>query len=212
MLTLTVFFCPHDASVGQKFSLRIRLAIRELLRRGRASGQQVDRLIGHLTFVSLCRRAALPPHGEVYTFIKRHYTSVVPLWKSVRRELMIWDGLCPLAFQDLTIPWSNNIYAVDASEWGLDVCVSPWFPQRGGGFGMKKLENPECLHLWKMTNYWLEIAYNTISTMFLTKRHVFIWWTGSGMWSADTNGFEKTPCQLMRLEVHYRQWGITSGK
>ena len=36
---------------------------------------------------------------------------------------MIWDGLCPLAFQDLTIPWSNNIYAVDASEWGLGVCV-----------------------------------------------------------------------------------------
>ena len=85
---------------------------------------------------------------------------------------MIWDGLCPLAFQDLTIPWSNNIYAVDASEWGLDVCVSPWFPQRGGGFGMKKLENPQSLHLWKMTNYWLEIAYNTISTMFLTKRLV----------------------------------------
>ena len=38
---------------------RIRIAIRELLSRGRMTGQQLEPLIGHMTFVSLCRREAL---------------------------------------------------------------------------------------------------------------------------------------------------------
>eukprot|EP00438_Fugacium_kawagutii_P025616 Skav209719 [mRNA] locus=scaffold528:209114:215555:- [translate_table: standard] len=103
---------------------RLRLAIREILRRGRASGQQLERLIGHITFVSLCKREALSVLGESYTFFRRHYTQVVPLWKSVRKELMNWDGIAPLIFCRLDANWGDTMYAVDASEWGLGVTTS----------------------------------------------------------------------------------------
>lgn len=103
---------------------RLRLGIRELLKRGRASGQQIERLVGHITFVSLCRREALATLGECYSFIRQHYNKVVPLWKSVRRELVKWDGIAPLIFMDLMRPFNNKVYSVDASEWGLGVVCS----------------------------------------------------------------------------------------
>eukprot|EP00438_Fugacium_kawagutii_P029326 Skav216048 [mRNA] locus=scaffold2930:320754:324087:+ [translate_table: standard] len=103
---------------------RIRQAIRELLKRGAASGQQIERIIGHITFVSLCRREVLSIFGECYTFISRHYQQVVPLWKSVRKELSKWDGVSPLIRADLTQGWHHEVCAVDASEWGLGVTVS----------------------------------------------------------------------------------------
>ena len=103
---------------------KVRMAIREILRRGQASGQQLERLMGHITFVSLCRQESLSVFGNVCTFIKRHYAAVAPLWKSVRKELQQWDGLSPLVFCDMKTTWSDIIYAVDASEWGLGVVQS----------------------------------------------------------------------------------------
>ncbi|OLQ10494.1 hypothetical protein AK812_SmicGene5815 [Symbiodinium microadriaticum] len=103
---------------------RLRLGIREILKRGRASGQQLERLVGHMTFVSLCRREALSALGDIYTFIRRHYSTVVPLWKSVRRELSCWDGVSPLIFVNLGTPWNDTLYSVDASEWGMGVTTS----------------------------------------------------------------------------------------
>eukprot|EP00438_Fugacium_kawagutii_P014095 Skav231798 [mRNA] locus=scaffold734:131220:155475:+ [translate_table: standard] len=106
---------------------KLRLAIREILRRGRVSGQQLERLVGHITFVSLCRREALSVLGDSYTFIRRHYAQVVPLWKSVRKfrkELLNWDGIAPLIFCQLDADWGNTLYAVDASEWGLGVTTT----------------------------------------------------------------------------------------
>lgn len=100
---------------------KVRAALREILRRGVVSGQQLERLVGHITFISLGRREAMSVFGDVYTFMRRHYSSVAPLWKSVRKELSIWDGICPLILQDLTQPWSQKLLAVDASEWGLGV-------------------------------------------------------------------------------------------
>ena len=101
---------------------RARKAIREIVRRGRASGQQLERLVGHMTFISLGRREVLSVFAEIYTFIRKHYAVETPLWKSVRRELQIWDGICPLIVQNLQTPWSEKILSVDASEWGLGVC------------------------------------------------------------------------------------------
>eukprot|EP00438_Fugacium_kawagutii_P003851 Skav230672 [mRNA] locus=scaffold2185:329965:335309:- [translate_table: standard] len=114
---------------------RIRLALRELLSRGRMSGQQLERLVGHMTFVSLCRREALAVMGEVYSFIRRHYPEVVPIWKSVRKELMKFDGICPLIFNNLQSSWSDTVYAVDASEWGLGVVRATVEPSVVGAWG-----------------------------------------------------------------------------
>eukprot|EP00438_Fugacium_kawagutii_P028256 Skav200691 [mRNA] locus=scaffold6391:1205:6504:+ [translate_table: standard] len=103
---------------------RVRMAIRELLRMGRASGQQLERLLGHITFVSLCRREALSVLGDCYTFVKRNYKQVVPIWKSVRKELAMWDGISVLIYNNMRSVWGDTLYAVDASEWGLGVTTT----------------------------------------------------------------------------------------
>ena len=103
---------------------RLRLGVRELIRRGSATGQQLERIVGHITFVSLCRQESLAALGEVYTFIQRHYQQRVPLWKSVRRELRLWDGIAPLIFVDMAKPWESTLYLVDASNWGMGVVTS----------------------------------------------------------------------------------------
>ena len=58
---------------------KVRAALREILRRGVVSGQQLERLVGHITFISLGRREAMSVFGDVYTFMRRHYSSVAPL-------------------------------------------------------------------------------------------------------------------------------------
>ena len=49
---------------------KARLALRGLLRKGRANGRTLERLLGHLTFISLCRREALSIFAEIYVFVK----------------------------------------------------------------------------------------------------------------------------------------------
>ena len=101
---------------------KARLAIRELLRVGRASGRLVERLVGHMCFISLARREIFAVLGTVFAFIKQCYFKSVVIWSSVRRELIMWDALVPLVYQDLSLPWSPEIHCVDASEWGLEHC------------------------------------------------------------------------------------------
>lgn len=99
---------------------KVRLAIRELLKRGRASPRQIEKLLGHCCFISLARREALSIFGHVYSFVHRNGDPhKVPLWPTVRKEFDVWAGILPLIWRDYTSPWSEKVYAVDASEWGL---------------------------------------------------------------------------------------------
>ena len=100
---------------------KVRLAIRELLKRGRASPRQIEKLLGHCCFISLAKREALSIFGHVYSFVHRNGDphKEVPLWPTVRKEFDVWDGILPLIWRDYTSPWSEKVYAVDASEWGL---------------------------------------------------------------------------------------------
>ena len=56
------------------------VAIKEVLRRGRMSGVQLEQLLGHLTFISLGKREVLSIFGDSYTFVKRHYHDSAPIW------------------------------------------------------------------------------------------------------------------------------------
>lgn len=103
---------------------KVRLAILHVLKSGRISGQQLERVIGHMSFISMVRREGLSILGDCYTFIQRHYYLPAKLWKSVRRELTIWYGIAPLLWKDLTAEWSSTIYATDASDWGSGVTTS----------------------------------------------------------------------------------------
>ena len=62
---------------------RLRLALLELVRGGRASGKEVEKLIGHATFVALLRRESLAVFASVYAFIRSRYTKRCLLWPSV---------------------------------------------------------------------------------------------------------------------------------
>eukprot|EP00438_Fugacium_kawagutii_P013923 Skav213475 [mRNA] locus=scaffold565:39265:42440:+ [translate_table: standard] len=105
---------------------KIRMSIRYMLRRGRASAKQVEKLLGHCCFLSLARRESLSIFGQAYNFVRRYSysTDEFPLWASVRKEFDIWDGILPLIFRNLKAEWSEKVYAVDASEWGLGCTIA----------------------------------------------------------------------------------------
>ena len=103
---------------------RIRLAMERIVQTGVVTGRQLEKVIGHACFVSLGRRESLSIFGETYTFIQRFYYQPHRLWKSVRRELQIFIGVCPLIWRDLSIPWSGEVMSIDASNWGLGATMA----------------------------------------------------------------------------------------
>ena len=107
----------------RKRAWKVRLALRGLLAIGRSSSKQLEKVMGHCSFLCLGRREAFSIFGQVYSFIKqyKHCSDEKPLWRSVRRELRIFDGIIPLIQRDLCLPWCTTVHATDASEWGLGV-------------------------------------------------------------------------------------------
>ena len=103
---------------------RIVIAMQRLLQTGIASGRQLEKVIGHATFIGLGRREVLSVFGDTYTFIHRKYHVASRIWRSVRRELEIFCGLCPLLWRDLALPWDTEVTAIDASTWGLGATTS----------------------------------------------------------------------------------------
>ena len=100
---------------------RCRFALEELLRRGKASGHALQRIVGHITFLGLVRRESLAIFASVYQFMQAHPVRPAKLWPSVARELRIFCQLLPLLWQDLRSEWSDVVVATDASKWGLGV-------------------------------------------------------------------------------------------
>ncbi|CAK0799436.1 unnamed protein product, partial [Prorocentrum cordatum] len=70
---------------------RARLAVRGFLRRGRASGRDLERVLGHIIFVTLAQREGLSIFEACFRFVQKCYHQQVPLWSQVRQELMAWD-------------------------------------------------------------------------------------------------------------------------
>ena len=98
---------------------RVRMAFKHLLQIGSVSGRQLEKVVGHATFLCLGRRECLSIFGETYTFIRQHYHSPHRIWKSVRRELQIFISITPLIWRNLAATWDSEVVAVDASTWGL---------------------------------------------------------------------------------------------
>eukprot|EP00959_Pyramimonas_sp_CCMP1952_P135428 2833698-Pyramimonas_sp.AAC.1 len=66
---------------------RLRRAFDFVLGTGKASGEEIRKLIGHFTWASLLRREALSIVNSCYVFAEYHATEVVRLWPAVAREL-----------------------------------------------------------------------------------------------------------------------------
>ena len=107
--------------VSRKGAWRLRLGLQELLRRGRASGDDLSCIIGHFTFRALIRRELLSCLNACYSFIEQNRHSRCALWASVRRELRWCCALIPFATKDLSAEWSSTVTVFDASWWGRGV-------------------------------------------------------------------------------------------
>ncbi|CAK0899503.1 unnamed protein product [Prorocentrum cordatum] len=105
---------------------RFRLAVRGLLRRGRAPGQDIERVLGHIIFVALARREGFSILESRFRFVQECDHREVPLWSRVRQGLMAWDGVAPLLWRDLHAQWSPSVGCVGASPRGLGACDAEW--------------------------------------------------------------------------------------
>ena len=110
--------------VTSKRLWRLRLATQELLRVNKASGRDIERLVGHFTFAGLLRRGFLSIFQATYVFIRKEYTNMTLIWPEVRRELFWASSLICLVDRDLSAQWSTRIYATDASEYGRGVVAT----------------------------------------------------------------------------------------
>ncbi|CAK0879867.1 unnamed protein product, partial [Prorocentrum cordatum] len=104
---------------------RIDGAFRWALRRRRLSGKQLERLVGHATFVSLLDHTALNVFNACYAFIHRCGDSMAVAWPTVRHELQAFIGLLPLVRAPWDLPWCETVVATDASleGWGRCRCL-----------------------------------------------------------------------------------------
>ena len=64
---------------------RIKYALEWDLQARKASGKQLERIIGHTTFASLLERITLSIPHSVYKFIRKQYDSTARLWKKRKR-------------------------------------------------------------------------------------------------------------------------------
>ena len=113
------------------------MCIRGLIKRGRASSKQIEKLLGHCCFISLARRESLSIFGQAYNFVRRYAQNGEehPLWPSVRKEFDVWDGILPLIYRDFRACWNEKVHAVDASEWGLGCVVGEMSIEEVKGLG-----------------------------------------------------------------------------
>ena len=78
---------------------------------------------GHLTWACLLRREMLGLLDACFAFAEAVGDRVVPLWPSVRQELLDVQALLPMLRTDLRATWSEEVACSDASPYGLVVCV-----------------------------------------------------------------------------------------
>ena len=107
---------------------RVRQGIRGLLRRRRVSGRTVEIVLGHATFCALANRRLLSIFHSVYKFIRKSYSSPIPLWPSACDELRAFAGLMVFLQSDWCRPWNELVTSTDASEQGYGLCTS-WWPR-----------------------------------------------------------------------------------
>ena len=110
---------------------RIRLATECVLRQHTVAANDVEKLIGHMTFVGLLSRPILSVLSAVYCWIAKHRDRpAAALWLSVRNELRTFVSLLPLVRADLHREVCQKVVATDASGWGYGVVGQWWEKER----------------------------------------------------------------------------------
>ncbi|CAK0903327.1 unnamed protein product [Prorocentrum cordatum] len=98
----------------------LRMALDCLTSKAVVSPKEVEKVLGHCTFVALLCREYLSIFRSVYAFIRRlGHCTAVPLWESVRWELNTFSSLLCLISRKLQVSWSSKVMCTDASFWGF---------------------------------------------------------------------------------------------
>eukprot|EP00971_Amphidinium_carterae_P327888 6459479-Amphidinium_carterae.1 len=107
-------------------SQRLWVALSHLLAKPFASPKHIEKLTGHMVFMSLIRRPVMSVLQSVYRFIhgsvKKDRVQWIPL--QVQRELRQFRDLIPLCCANLKSKTSQIITCSDASPWGYGVCAA----------------------------------------------------------------------------------------
>lgn len=96
-----------------------------LLSARRVSGRQLSAVVGSWTWFALLRRPVLSVFCNVYGFSERCERRLVPLWASVRRELVLMLSLAPLLRCELDVDFAPVAVCTDASSLGGSVVQRP---------------------------------------------------------------------------------------
>ena len=100
---------------GKRLS-RALLALDAVLNRPLLCGKQLEKLIGHLTFIMLLHRPFLSLLGACYSFVQSSYLRKQLLWKSVLDELSHIRNLLPLCVSDIKLRLNSRVHAGDSSR------------------------------------------------------------------------------------------------
>ncbi|CAK0898367.1 unnamed protein product [Prorocentrum cordatum] len=141
--THEVCMCDHNADIlvweirGRECEIRpersrlwrLRLALDCLVSRSAVGPRDVDKVLGHCTFVALLCREHLTIFNSVYSFVRRlRHCTAVPLWESVRWELNTFSSLLGMISRSMLVDWSPTVMCSDASFWGFGL-VSKGFKE-----------------------------------------------------------------------------------
>ncbi|CAK0899810.1 unnamed protein product [Prorocentrum cordatum] len=124
--------CELDLQTGCWYVLGRRLwrvygALEHVLTgRAKVSGQELERLIGHLVSILMLRRQGLAMLHSSCEFAQASYSKKQPLWKSVVREMGWVKALLPCLRADARRPWSEVVTCFDASPWGYGIVETEW--------------------------------------------------------------------------------------
>ena len=88
------------------------------------SGDEMRKVVGHLTFRLLLCRPLLSVLGQVYRFITFMGSARTPVWPSVKSELVCIRALLPLCAADLRAPYNGGSLMYDTIACLVMECVT----------------------------------------------------------------------------------------
>lgn len=124
-LGLEVNGTDHTVGLSPSKLLQLCNDTRALVVRGFCTGLELSQLVGRWTWASLACRPVLSVMNSVYRFIQCAGNRMFTIWNSVKTELRCLEGLMPILFTSLDLPFFDKIVACDASSTGLGVVSSP---------------------------------------------------------------------------------------
>ena len=105
---------------------RVVAACDRLSRRPHATSKQVEKQLGHITYIAMLYRPLLALLNCFYAFVRKKYVQPVRVWSSVAKELWHCRCVLPLARVNLRLPIQTIVLSSDASLSGMSVCSTTW--------------------------------------------------------------------------------------